>query len=76
MAKSDANQLRAYSIRVLEACGVPLGVDYTQLQSHEVDALHAEASVVQYRKPQHAVGVSKAQCFHDLLQKRAARSLV
>lgn len=57
----------------LKACGVARDSDFHTLRSEQVDALLAEADRVKYHKPKQANG-SRARYFHDLLQRRAARS--
>lgn len=58
---------------ILHQCQIALGTDYFTLSSNEVDRVLRHADLIGYRKPRNANG-SRARYFHELLQRRAAKS--
>lgn len=70
MAIADAK--KADALRVLDMCGIPLGVDFHMLRCDQVERLVEQADIRRYRKPKNANG-SRGRYFHDLMQRRARR---
>lgn len=72
MSKPFSDPDKTQTARVtLAACGVPIGADFHQLSSTQVDLLLIEAKAARYRKPKNANG-SRGRYFHAMLQRRAA----
>lgn len=70
MRKRHERSYRLDAIATLQMCRIPLGADFHQLSTTQVDALLGEADRTRYQKPKNANG-SRARYFHDRLQRHA-----
>lgn len=61
---------RQFARHTLWSCDVPMGADFHQLTSSQVDALLVYADAERYRAPKARNG-SRARYYHAMLQRRA-----